>query len=67
MMLDLKNINRWDLLDERRMLVFINVEDFIDVLDAHSPNLLINYLNDRYALDIPQLPGKRNRKEVRND
>lgn len=43
--------------DEVRLLV--DVEEFLAMLDEHSPNLLINYLNERYALGIPQLPGRK--------
>ncbi len=47
-------------LNEARLLS--DGEDFYEMLDKHSPNMLISYLNDRYNMGIPTLPGKR--KEV---
>ncbi len=43
--------------DEVRLLV--DCEEFWTMLDEHSPNLLINYLNERYAMGIAHLPSKR--------
>ena len=45
MMLELKNVKRYDVLEETRLLVFMDCEDFFDMLDQRSPNLLVQYLN----------------------
>lgn len=51
-MLELKNVKRYDVLEETRLLVFMDCEDFFDMLDQRSPNLLIQYLNTRYNAGI---------------
>lgn len=52
MMLELKNVKRYDVLEETRLLVFMDCEDFFEALDQRSPNLLIQYLNSRHGMTI---------------
>lgn len=52
MILDLKNIKRIDVLEGTRLRVVVNYEDFYAMLDRHSPNLLIEYLNRRYNISM---------------
>lgn len=52
MMLELKNVKRYDALSDTHLLVFMDCEDFFEALDQRSPNLLIQYLNSRYGLAI---------------
>ncbi|MGP1420046.1 MAG: hypothetical protein ACTTKI_00440 [Tannerella sp.] len=60
MMLELKNVKRYDALSDTRLLVFMDCEDFFEALDQRSPNLLIQYLNSRYGLAIePVEKGKK--------
>lgn len=60
MMLELKNVKRYDALSDTHLLVFMDSEDFFEVLDQRSPNLLIQYLNSRYGLGIePVEKGKK--------
>lgn len=59
MMFDFENVKSYGLLSDTRMLVLVDCEDFYDMLDEHSPNLLIEYLNMRYNLNIAYLPGKK--------
>jgi|GEM_PF-3105661 len=57
MMLELKNVKRYDVLEETRLLVFMDCEDFFEALDQRSPNLLIQYLNGRYGMAIQPIDG----------
>lgn len=57
MMLELKNVKRYDVLEETRLLVFMDCEDFFEALDQRSPNLLIQYLNGRYGMTIQPIDG----------
>ncbi len=60
MMLELKNVKRYDALSDTHLLVFMDSEDFFEVLDQRSPNLMIQYLNSRYGLGIePVEKGKK--------
>lgn len=49
--------------DDFTIEAFINIEDFRAALDAHSPNLLIDYLNERYDLSIAHIDKPNNQKK----
>lgn len=56
---------KWcEVLDSGNLLIIADCEDFKKSLRRHSPNLLIDYLNENYGAGIPYLPFKR--REVRN-
>lgn len=46
---------RWEHLDDDRLKITADVESFKEVLRAHSPNLLIDYLNEEHGTKIPRL------------
>ncbi len=50
--------------------MLVDVDVFKDMLDSHSPNILIEYLNERYGLGLAFLPREqfiKERKEVSDD
>lgn len=51
MILTLKT-QRVRMLDGWTLEIMTNCEDFRDMLDQHSPNMLIDYLRERYGLHI---------------
>ncbi len=59
MILELKKVKRYDVLDETHLLVFMNCEDFCCMLDRHSPNLLVDYLNRQYNAGIAPITKKK--------
>ena len=40
---------RYEVLEDVTLRVYTNTEDFKAMLDHHSPNILIEYLNDNYG------------------
>lgn len=56
---------RWEHLDDDRLKITADVESFKEVLRAHSPNLLIDYLNEEHGTKIPRIPYER--KEADDD
>lgn len=59
MMLELKNVKRCDVLSDTHFLIFVDCEDFFDMLDQRSPNLLIQYLNSRHGMTIQPIDGRK--------
>ncbi len=50
--------------------MLVDVEEFKNMLDSHSPNILIEYLNERYGLGLAFLPREqfiKERKEVSDE
>ena len=43
---------RYEVREDGTLRVFTNVEDFKAMLDQHSPNILIEYLNERWKPGI---------------
>ena len=51
-------------LPDGRLRITAGVEDLKEALSAHSPNILVDYLNERYNAGISPISHKR--KEARN-
>lgn len=43
---------RYEVLEDGTLRVYTNTEDFKAMLDHHSPNILIEYLNERWKPGI---------------
>ena len=63
MILELK-VNSYELIPDGRLRITTDVENFRSVLREHSPNLLVDYLNEEHSTKIPRLPYVR--KEADN-
>ena len=45
----------FELLPEERIKITTDMESFKEALRAHSPNLLIDYLNEEHGTKIPRI------------
>ncbi len=45
----------YEQLPDGSLRIIADVEDFKELLRAHSPNLLIDYLNEEHGTKIPRL------------
>ncbi len=65
MRVDLK-VSSFQLLPDGRLRVFTGVEDFKAMLDDHSPNILIDYLNEKWKPGIAPVRGYKKMKKGGN-
>ena len=60
MRIDLK-ATRYEVLEDGTLRVYTNTEDFKAMLDHHSPNILIEYLNERWKPGIARVKYSKKR------
>lgn len=53
---------RYEVLEDGTLRVYTNTEDFKAMLDEHSPNILIEYLNERWKPGIAPVKYRKGRK-----